>query len=145
MPIQILMPALSPTMTEGTVANWVKSEGEEISSGEVLCEIETDKATMEVEAIDDGVLGKIIVAGGTQDVPVNSLIGIILEDGEDISALDLVNTAKPATIEKKEYKSTPIYHLDHNTEIDTAQVSNLASADLITKTLESILVGKRSI
>ena len=70
MPIQILMPALSPTMSEGTISNWVKVEGDDISSGDVLCEIETDKATMEVEAIDDGVLGKILIAGGTEGLPL---------------------------------------------------------------------------
>jgi pyruvate dehydrogenase E2 component (dihydrolipoamide acetyltransferase) len=96
MPIQILMPALSPTMSEGTIANWVKAEGDEISSGDVLCEIETDKATMEVEAIDDGVLGKILIAGGTEGVAVNTPIAIILEEGEDASAMDGIDTTTPA-------------------------------------------------
>ena len=105
MPIQVLMPALSPTMTEGTVANWIKSEGDEVSSGDVLCEIETDKATMEIEAIDDGVLGKIIVAGGTKDVAVNSIIGLILEDGEKMSDLDLIDSDLQMTSSKSQSAS----------------------------------------
>jgi len=68
MPINVLMPALSPTMTEGKLARWLKKEGDEVKSGQVLCEIETDKATMEVEAVDEGTLGKILVAGGTEGV-----------------------------------------------------------------------------
>ena len=88
MPIEILMPALSPTMTEGTLATWVKQEGDQVSSGDVIAEIETDKATMEVEAVDDGVLGKIIVPAGTENVAVNSAIALLLEEGEDAAALD---------------------------------------------------------
>ena len=88
MPIQVLMPALSPTMTEGKLAKWLKNEGDVVAAGDALCEIETDKATMEVEAVDEGTLGKILVAEGTEDVPVNHLIGLILEDGEDASALE---------------------------------------------------------
>ena len=99
MPIQILMPALSPTMSEGTIANWVKAEGDDISSGDVLCEIETDKATMEVEAIDDGVLGKILIASGTEGVAVNTPIAIILEEGEDALVMDGMDTAAPAANE----------------------------------------------
>ena len=88
MAIQVLMPALSPTMTEGTIANWMKTEGDKVVSGDVLCEIETDKATMEVEAVDEGVLGKILIAAGTEGVAVNTPIAVILEEGEDISATD---------------------------------------------------------
>jgi pyruvate dehydrogenase E1 component beta subunit len=91
MPIEVLMPALSPTMTEGKLAKWLKKEGDEIASGDVLAEIETDKATMEVEAVDEGVLGKIMVPEGTDAVPVNQVIAVLLEDGEDASAI----TAKP--------------------------------------------------
>ena len=87
MPIQILMPALSPTMTEGAVARWLKKEGDEIHSGDVIAEIETDKATMEYEAVDEGRLGKIIIPEGTQGVQVNQPIAILLEEGEDASAL----------------------------------------------------------
>mgnify|MGYP000915447777 CR=1 FL=1 len=83
MSIQVLMPALSPTMTEGKLANWLKREGDVVESGDVLCEIETDKATMEVEAVEEGTLGKIIVAAGTEGVPVNSPIAIIFEEDEN--------------------------------------------------------------
>ena len=96
MPIQILMPALSPTMTEGNVASWLKSEGDEVAAGDILCEIETDKATMEVEATDEGTLGRIVVPAGTEGVPVNAVIGLILEEGEDASALDGAESAAPA-------------------------------------------------
>ena len=96
MPIQILMPALSPTMTEGNVASWLKSEGDEVAAGDILCEIETDKATMEVEATDEGTLGRIVVPAGTEGVAVNAVIGLILEEGEDASGLDRVEIAAPA-------------------------------------------------
>ena len=87
MPIEILMPALSPTMTEGNLARWVKKEGDEVHSGDVLAEIETDKATMEVEAVDDGRVGRILVPEGTQGVKVNQPIALLLGEGEDASAL----------------------------------------------------------
>jgi len=88
MPIEVLMPALSPTMTEGTLAKWHKKEGDRVSSGDVLAEIETDKATMEVEATDEGVLGRILVPEGTEGVAVNTPIALLLEEGEDRAALD---------------------------------------------------------
>ncbi|MCA0449905.1 MAG: pyruvate dehydrogenase complex dihydrolipoamide acetyltransferase [Proteobacteria bacterium] len=87
MPIQVLMPALSPTMTEGKIARWLKAEGDQVKSGQVLCEIETDKATMEVEAVDEGILAKIVVAGGTEGVKVNQLIALIAGEGEDAKAV----------------------------------------------------------
>jgi len=87
MTINILMPALSPTMTEGTLATWHKKEGDKVKSGDVIAEIETDKATMEVEAVDEGTIGKIVVPEGTENVPVNEVIAILLEDGEDAGAL----------------------------------------------------------
>ncbi len=96
MPIKVLMPALSPTMTEGKLASWKKKEGDPVKSGDVLAEIETDKATMEVEAIDDGKLGKILVPAGTEGVKVNEPIALILEEGEDASALAKAATAAPA-------------------------------------------------
>ena len=98
MPIEILMPALSPTMTEGTLAKWHKKEGDAIKSGDVLAEIETDKATMEFEAVDEGVLGKIVVPDGTAGVAVNALIGVILADGEDASALSSVGAKAAASV-----------------------------------------------
>ncbi len=88
MTINILMPALSPTMTEGTLAKWLVKEGDEVGPGDVLAEIETDKATMEVESIDEGKVGKLLVAEGTEAVPVNAPIAVLLEEGEDASALE---------------------------------------------------------
>jgi len=88
MPIEILMPALSPTMTEGNLARWLKKEGDEVHSGDVLAEIETDKATMEVEAIDDGKIGKILVPEGAQGIKVNAPIALLLGEDEDASALE---------------------------------------------------------
>lgn len=88
MPVKILMPALSPTMTEGKLTKWLKSEGDDIVSGDVIAEIETDKATMEVEAVDEGTLARIVIAEGTENVPVNDVIAVLLEDGEDDSAVD---------------------------------------------------------
>ena len=95
MPIQILMPALSPTMTEGKLAKWLKSEGDAVKSGDVLAEIETDKATMELESIEDGVVGRILVAAGTEGVAVNTVIAVLLGEGEDVSAL---SAAAPAAV-----------------------------------------------
>ena len=92
----ILMPALSPTITEGKLAQWLKAEGETVSAGDVIAEIETDKATMEVEAVDEGVLGKIVVAAGTDGVAVNSVIALLLEDGEDLSDVDFAGLAAAA-------------------------------------------------
>src|ERR671910_862645 len=83
MPINILMPALSPTMEKGNLAKWLKKEGDAVKSGDVIAEIETDKATMEVEAVDEGILAKIVVPEGTADVPVNQLIALIAGEGED--------------------------------------------------------------
>src|ERR671914_677650 len=95
MPINILMPALSPTMTEGNLAKWLKKEGDTVTAGDVIAEIETDKATMEVEAVDEGTLGKILVAEGTESVPVNTPIALLLAEGEDAAALDQAATARP--------------------------------------------------
>jgi pyruvate dehydrogenase E2 component (dihydrolipoamide acetyltransferase) len=88
MPIEILMPALSPTMTEGTLSKWTVKEGDKVKAGKVIAEIETDKATMEVEAVDEGTIGKLLVAAGTENVAVNKVIALLLEDGEDKKALD---------------------------------------------------------
>src|SRR5690554_7102129 len=83
MPIEILMPALSPTMEEGNVSKWLKKEGDKISAGDVIAEIETDKATMEVEAVDEGTVAKIVVPEGTEGVKVNALIAVLAAEGED--------------------------------------------------------------
>jgi len=97
MPIQILMPALSPTMTDGTLSKWLKAEGDMVESGDAIAEIETDKATMEVEAVDEGVVGKLLVAEGTENVAVNAPIAVLLEEGEDASVVDDVAAAQVAT------------------------------------------------
>jgi pyruvate dehydrogenase E2 component (dihydrolipoamide acetyltransferase) len=94
MPINILMPALSPTMTEGNLARWLKKEGDAVKAGDILAEIETDKATMEVEAVDEGVLAKILVPGGAQGVKVNDVIAVLTEEGEDAGAVK-APAAKP--------------------------------------------------
>src|SRR5947209_11040456 len=86
MPIEILMPALSPTMTQGNLAKWTKKEGDPIKAGDVIAEIETDKATMEVEAVDEGILGKILVQDGAAGVKVNEPIAVLVEEGESVSA-----------------------------------------------------------
>ncbi len=108
MAVQVLMPALSPTMTEGTLAKWLKKEGDTVESGEVLAEIETDKATMEIEAVDEGVLGKIIVAEGTEGVLVNDPIAIIFDEGEDASAIDPVPTSALAATREPQPTMAPV-------------------------------------
>jgi pyruvate dehydrogenase E1 component beta subunit len=105
MPIQVLMPALSPTMEKGNLSKWLKKEGEAIRSGDVIAEIETDKATMEVEATDEGTLGKILIPEGTEDVAVNTPIATILADGE--SAADLGKAVAPAKQEKAAESAPP--------------------------------------
>jgi pyruvate dehydrogenase E2 component (dihydrolipoamide acetyltransferase) len=98
MPVNVLMPALSPTMEKGKLAKWLKKEGDKVKSGDVLAEIETDKATMEVEAVDEGTLGKWLVAEGTDDVAVNTPIAVILGEGEKMG--DAVATAPAAAAPK---------------------------------------------
>ena len=96
MSVSVLMPALSPTMTEGTLASWLVKEGDSVKSGDVIAEIETDKATMEVEALDDGVVAKLAVAEGTQNVAVNALIAVLAEDGESVDDALAAVAAVPA-------------------------------------------------
>lgn len=109
MPIEILMPALSPTMKEGNLAKWTKKEGDKIKAGDVIAEIETDKATMEVEAVDEGVLGKILVAQGTENVAVNTCIALLLDKGEDSKVLESYSAKEVANkaAEQKEEKKSP--------------------------------------
>jgi pyruvate dehydrogenase E1 component beta subunit len=116
MPTEVLMPALSPTMEKGNLSKWLKKEGDTVKSGDVIAEIETDKATMEVEAVDEGTLGKILVPEGTNDVAVNTPIAMILADGEDANAL---RDGKPANIdaiperqEQKAAKPAPAVNAD---------------------------------
>ncbi len=121
MPIQILMPALSPTMEEGTIARWLKNEGDAIKSGDIIAEIETDKATMEVEAVDEGILGKIVAPASNENVKVNSVIAILLEEGEDASALDSISTDAPSQApkaEKSETQPASSATPSHNIEVD---------------------------
>src|SRR5438094_1020483 len=95
MPINILMPALSPTKEKGNLAKWLRKEGDKVKSGDVIAEIETDKATMEVEAVDEGTIAKILVPEGTQDVPVNDVIAVLAGDGEDVKAASAGAAAPP--------------------------------------------------
>src|SRR5215471_7282485 len=97
MPVNILMPALSPTMEKGNLAKWFKKEGDKVKPGDVIAEIETDKATMEYESIDEGTLAKIVVPEGTQDVAVNQLIAVLAEEGEDVKAAAAAKAASPVT------------------------------------------------
>src|SRR4026207_1471176 len=107
MPTPILMPALSPTMTEGNLAKWLKKEGDTVKTGDVIAEIETDKATMEVEAVDEGTLGKILVAEGTEGVKVNTPIATIIAEGEDASAAALSSRAEAKPADAKPAKQEP--------------------------------------
>src|SRR5687767_3459674 len=106
MPTQVLMPALSPTMEKGNLAKWLKSEGDKVKAGDVIAEIETDKATMEVEAVDEGTLGKILVPEGTADVAVNTPIAVILGDGESASDIK-AGSAAPAAQQKSAESAPP--------------------------------------
>jgi pyruvate dehydrogenase E1 component beta subunit len=108
MAIQVLMPALSPTMTEGTIAKWLKQVGDKIQSGDILCEIETDKATMEVEAIDDGIILEILIPESTDGILVNTPIAIILEEGEDVSVADSLNGISELSKEIADINYEPI-------------------------------------
>lgn len=110
MPIEILMPALSPTMKEGNLAKWLKKEGDKVSPGEVIAEIETDKATMEVEAVDEGTIGKILVQAGTEGVAVNQLIAVLLEEGEDKAGLEafIKKAGAAAPVAAKQEAKAPV-------------------------------------
>jgi pyruvate dehydrogenase E2 component (dihydrolipoamide acetyltransferase) len=123
MPIKILMPALSPTMTEGNLAKWIKKEGDRVKSGDILAEIETDKATMEIESIDEGILAKIIIPEGSQNVQVNSMIAIILEDDEkDVNLEDFIKQNATSIIsqdpiEAPKEEDVKVFHEDIKSEI----------------------------
>src|SRR5689334_23408896 len=115
MPTNILMPALSPTMEKGNLAKWLKKEGDTVKSGDVIAEIETDKATMEYEAVDEGTLAKIVVPEGTQDVAVNAVIAVMAAEGEDVKAAASAKAEAPKTApaagkkpeQKQEAKAEP--------------------------------------
>ncbi len=102
MPVEVLMPALSPTMEKGNLAKWIKAEGDKVKAGDVIAEIETDKATMEVEAVDEGTLGKILVPEGTADVAVNTPIAVILSDGESASDIKAQRRGRRHGSERRE-------------------------------------------
>lgn len=120
MPIQILMPALSPTMEEGTIAKWMVKEGDTVASGDILAEIETDKATMEFEAVDDGAVGKILIPEGSQGVKVNTPIAVLLEDGEDATNIVPPTEELPTKTENPKPAQT-----DEDRSISTAPTARL--------------------
>lgn len=141
MPIEILMPALSPTMTEGNLAKWLKKEGDKVSPGDVIAEIETDKATMEVEAIDAGILAKILVAEGSQNVAVNELIAIILEEGEDASSIAIDKPILEADTTKIEEKE----HSDINISNEVLMHNSISSDRIIASPLAKRIAIENSI
>jgi pyruvate dehydrogenase E1 component beta subunit len=147
MPIKILMPALSPTMTEGTLAKWLKKPGEEVNAGDLIAEIETDKATMEVEAVEEGTLGKILVTEGTEGVAVNTPIALLLEEGEDESALEGAageaapsqEAAKEAPREKEQAKAPERAAAAPKKEAPTPQPEPEWSGETVTQTVREAL------
>lgn len=140
MPIEILMPALSPTMTEGNVAKWLKNEGDKIVPGDVIAEIETDKATMEVEAIEEGVLARIVIPEGTENVAVNSVIAILLEEGEDASVLDKLTTTvnKTPKVPEPSVKEVKESKLPEKVVIQQAKIPTRIFASPLAKNLAKI-------
>jgi pyruvate dehydrogenase E2 component (dihydrolipoamide acetyltransferase) len=144
MPIEILMPALSPTMKEGNLAKWIKQEGDNIAPGDVIAEIETDKATMEVEAVEEGVLAKLLVAEGTENVPVNQAIALLLEEGEDKLILKGYKV-KSANLAKKEdkiskkdtTKESPVLEKKLEPKIEKPAINNI-----INQVVDSTIITK---
>ena len=139
MSIQILMPAASPTMEEGTLVNWLIKEGDKISPGDIIVEIETDKSLLEVEALDEGIVGRILVPDGTEEVKVNTVIALLLEDGEDISQLDSTDsvenessdseTTDTATIEAPNTASSSSKASPHSGRIKSSPAARHVAAD----------------
>src|SRR5690349_25049830 len=124
MPIELKMPALSPTMEEGTLAKWLVKEGDEVKSGDILAEIETDKATMEFEAVDEGKIAKILVAEGTDGVKVGAPIAILAGEGEDVSAAPAAAAPKADTSPGQAPKAaTPAPNADETAEAPPAQAA----------------------
>ena len=142
MSINVLMPALSPTMEKGNLAKWLKNEGDAVKPGDVIAEIETDKATMEVEAVDEGILAKIIVPAGTQDVPVNELIAIIAADGEAVSAPSATPVAAapaaPVAAPAVAPASAPVHAVSSHESYD-ASGEIPAGAEMVTMTMREAL------
>ena len=136
MAIEILMPALSPTMEEGTLAKWLVAEGAEVRSGDVIAEIETDKATMEVEALDDGTIGKILIAAGTEGVKVNSPIAVLLEEGE---SADAVASAAPAAAPVAEMAAPAAQAVSATPAAAAVAAEPVASGDAVEITVREAL------
>jgi len=129
MATEILMPALSPTMEEGTLAKWLVKEGDTVSSGDIIAEIETDKATMEFEAVDEGVIGKILVAEGTEHVQVNAPIAILVEEGESADALRSVAPPASASVVASEPAAASV-PAHHHTSLVLCMYQNLFQTQL---------------
>ncbi len=121
MPIEILMPTLSPTMKEGNLANWTKKEGDKIKAGEVIAEIETDKATMEVEAVDAGILAKIIVPAGSENVAVNSLIALIIEEGESLESVKNYQIKQPESNQLNQNQEASKISVQNHNQANSSQ------------------------
>lgn len=138
MTIDINMPALSPTMESGTLAKWHVKVGDQVTSGDILCEIETDKATMEVETIDDGVIGKLLIADGTEDVPVGALIAVILEDGE--SASDISSTPVAKAVDKTVEVTVTV---DEKPKIEHVKVDTVVNEQVSSGRIKASPLAKR--
>ena len=126
MSVDILMPALSPTMEEGTLSKWLVKEGDKVESGDLIAEIETDKATMEVEAIEDGIIGKILVSEGQESIKVNSPIAILLSEGENLSE-NAISTDSNKEINKEVQKN----------EENVVQINDIKNNDEISKSISN--------
>ncbi len=124
MATQILMPALSPTMTEGNLVKWHKAEGDAVEAGDVIAEIETDKATMEVEAVDEGILGKILISAGTQNVAVNTAIAVLVEEGEDANDAEVAAPVAANTDAPAEQATTPMMSASNATQPEGKVIKN---------------------
>jgi pyruvate dehydrogenase E1 component beta subunit len=147
MPINILMPALSPTMEEGTLSKWLKKEGEAVKSGDVIAEIETDKATMEVEAVDEGTIGKLLVAPGTENVKVNTPIAVLLQEGESASDVKAPAAAPaeaaPTPVPKVEEKEQPTQQGSASAPVPAEPKANIAADPAIPAGTEMVHITVR--
>ena len=156
MAIKILMPALSPTMTKGNLSKWYKGEGDSVEPGELIAEIETDKAIMEVEAVDSGTLGKIIVPAGSENIPINKVIGFLLEDGEDLSSMELVENSIEETQDsnptefseiadiknEKEIRATPLARrLAEQSGVDLTKITGTGPRDKVVRADVQVIPG----
>jgi len=148
MPINIQMPALSPTMEEGTLTKWLIKEGDTVESGDIMAEIETDKATMEFEAVDEGIIGKIIIPEGTTGVKVNEIIAILLEDGEDASSIEIQeniklkdNSNNEVNVTNTEFKEIKVDGIKNNSSADRVFATPLARRIAKSKDLDLNLIS----